>query len=87
MNMGIANPGIGAKLSPKRVKWQAGPDAMNPSSDKLPAQDITILLVEDDPPTLWRLQDALAKAGFDVAAAATLAEARRRSRGAFHRCY
>jgi DNA-binding NarL/FixJ family response regulator len=76
MNMGIANPGIGAKLSPKRVKWQAGPNAMTPSSDKLPAQDITILLVEDDPPTLWRLQDALAKAGFDVAAAATLAEAR-----------
>jgi DNA-binding NarL/FixJ family response regulator len=40
------------------------------------AQEITILLVEDDPPTLWRLQDALVKAGFDVAAAATLGEAR-----------
>src|SRR5215475_9512483 len=43
---------------------------------EVPAQEITILLVEDDPPTLWRLQDALVKAGFDVAAAATLAEAR-----------
>lgn len=76
MNMGIANPGIGAKLTPKQVKWQAGPIAMTPSNDELPAPHITILLVEDDPPTLWRLQDALAKAGFDVAAAATLAEAR-----------
>jgi len=43
---------------------------------ELPAQEITILLVEDDPPTLWRLQDALVKGGFDVAAAATLGEAR-----------
>src|SRR6516164_4257717 len=49
---------------------------MTPSVDETAAQDITILLVEDDPPTLWRLQDALIKAGFDVAAAATLAEAR-----------
>jgi DNA-binding NarL/FixJ family response regulator len=54
----------------------AGTNAMTSSNDEIPAQDITILLVEDDPPTLWRLQDALVKAGFDVAAAATLAEAR-----------
>src|SRR5215469_6334171 len=46
------------------------------SPQELSAQEITILLVEDDPPTLWRLQDALVKAGFDVAAAATLSEAR-----------
>jgi DNA-binding NarL/FixJ family response regulator len=46
------------------------------SPEQMPAQEITILLVEDDPPTLWRLQDALVKAGFDVAAAATLGEAR-----------
>src|ERR1700746_4002873 len=46
------------------------------SQEQIPAQEITILLVEDDPPTLWRLQDALVKAGFDVAAAATLGEAR-----------
>ena len=46
------------------------------SPNDIPAREITILLVEDDPPTLWRLQDALVKAGFDVAAAATLAEAR-----------
>jgi DNA-binding NarL/FixJ family response regulator len=76
MIMGIANSAIGAKLTPKRVKWQPGLYAMTPSNDELPAQDITILLLEDDPPTLWRLQDALVKAGFDVAAAATLAEAR-----------
>jgi DNA-binding NarL/FixJ family response regulator len=76
MIMGIANSAIGAKLTPKRVKWQSGLYAMTPSNDELPAQDITILLLEDDPPTLWRLQDALVKAGFDVAAAATLAEAR-----------
>ena len=46
------------------------------TATEIPAQDITILLLEDDPPTLWRLQDALVKAGFDVAAAATLGEAR-----------
>jgi DNA-binding NarL/FixJ family response regulator len=46
------------------------------SPEQLAAQEITILLVEDDPPTLWRLQDALVKAGFDVAAAATLGEGR-----------
>ena len=45
-------------------------------SDQGPSQAISILLVEDDAPTLWRLQDALAKAGFRVTSAATLAEAR-----------
>jgi DNA-binding NarL/FixJ family response regulator len=49
---------------------------MTSTATELMAQEITILLVEDDPPTLWRLQDALVKAGFDVAAAATLGEAR-----------
>jgi DNA-binding NarL/FixJ family response regulator len=47
----------------------------SPAEDIRPA-DISILLVEDDPPTNWRLKDALEKAGFDVAAALTLAEAR-----------
>ena len=37
---------------------------------------ITILLVEDDAPTCWRLQDALAKAGYEVRSAGTLSEAR-----------
>src|SRR6201987_526303 len=46
------------------------------SPQELSAQEITILLVEDDPPTLWRLQDALVKAGFGVPALATLGEAR-----------
>ena len=33
---------------------------------------ITILLVEDDAPTCWRLQDALVKAGYEVRTAGTL---------------
>ncbi len=37
---------------------------------------ITILLVEDDAPTCWRLQDALVQAGFEVRTAGTLGEAR-----------
>jgi DNA-binding NarL/FixJ family response regulator len=49
---------------------------MTAAADELPSQDITILLVEDDPPTCWRLKDALAKAGFQVTAAMTLGEAR-----------
>jgi len=49
---------------------------MTSSAEHIPAQDISILLVEDDPPTNWRLKDALEKAGFDVEAAMTLAEAR-----------
>ena len=49
---------------------------MTSTVEEQPAQEITILLLEDDPPTLWRLQDALVKAGFDVAATATLGEAR-----------
>ena len=39
---------------------------MTESSDERASQAITVLLVEDDAPTCWRLQDALAKAGFDV---------------------
>jgi len=49
---------------------------MTSSAEEIPAKDISILLVEDDPPTNWRLKDALERAGFDVAAAMTLAEAR-----------
>ena len=37
---------------------------------------ITILLVEDDAPTCWRLQDALVKAGYEVRTAGSLGEAR-----------
>jgi DNA-binding NarL/FixJ family response regulator len=44
--------------------------------ERQPSQTITILLVEDDAPTLWRLQEALTRAGFEVRAAANLAEAR-----------
>ncbi len=40
------------------------------------ADTITILLVEDDAPTCWRLQDALVKADYEVRTAGTLGEAR-----------
>ena len=40
------------------------------------ADTITILLVEDDAPTCWRLQDALVKADYDVRTAGTLGDAR-----------
>jgi DNA-binding NarL/FixJ family response regulator len=49
---------------------------MTAAADEISAQDVTILLVEDDPPTCLRLKDALAAAGFDVTAAMTLGEAR-----------
>jgi DNA-binding NarL/FixJ family response regulator len=45
------------------------------SSDGRP-QAISVLLVEDDAPTRWRLHDALAAAQFEVTSAATLSEAR-----------
>ena len=45
---------------------------MTAATDHIPAKDITILLVEDDPPTCLRLKDALAAASFDVTAAMTL---------------
>lgn len=49
---------------------------MTPSVEENSSQDVTILLVEDDPPTNWRLKNALVEAEFDVVATATLAEAR-----------
>lgn len=45
-------------------------------SDERASQAISVLLVEDDAPTSWRLQDALTSAGFQVRAAGTLTEAR-----------
>jgi DNA-binding NarL/FixJ family response regulator len=49
---------------------------MSVLSDERASQAISVLLVEDDAPTSWRLQDALASAGFQVTAAATLSKAR-----------
>jgi DNA-binding NarL/FixJ family response regulator len=46
-----------------------------PSHDRQSGDVISVLLVEDDAPTRWRLHDALATA-FEVTSAATLAEAR-----------
>src|SRR4051812_32237427 len=49
---------------------------MNALSDEPRMEAVTVLLLEDDAPTLWRLQDALTGAGYQVKAASTLAEAR-----------
>ena len=49
---------------------------MNSLNDAPKVEAITVVLLEDDAPTLWRLQDALTKAGYQVRAAGTLAEAR-----------
>jgi DNA-binding NarL/FixJ family response regulator len=49
---------------------------MNSPSGDSPAEATSILLVEDDAPTSWRLQDALGQSGYQVRAASTLAEAR-----------
>ncbi len=49
---------------------------MNSLNHERKVEVITVVLVEDDAPTLWRLQDALAKAGYQVRAAGTLTEAR-----------
>src|SRR4051812_16601800 len=49
---------------------------MNVASEEPAAEPISILLLEDDAPTLWRLQDALTSAGYRVRAAGTLSEAR-----------
>jgi hypothetical protein len=50
------------------------------ASDETSAQATTALLVEDDAPMSWRLQDALMKAGYRVRAAGMLADARPRWR-------
>ena len=36
---------------------------MNSLNDEPKVEAITVVLLEDDAPTLWRLQDALTKAG------------------------
>jgi DNA-binding NtrC family response regulator len=46
------------------------------AGDETSAQATTALLVEDDAPMSWRLQDALTKAGYRVRAAGMLADAR-----------
>src|SRR5437660_9047 len=60
----------------RREAARAEAGLMTDLIDERAGQAMPVLLVEDDAPTSWRLQDALAKAGFDVTAAATLAEAR-----------
>src|SRR5260221_14468484 len=74
MNMAVAKCRYAGRLAAGRGKV-AGAVSMTPLNDE-PTQAIPVLLVEDDAPTSWRLQDALVKAGYQVRAAATLAEAR-----------
>lgn len=42
---------------------------MNALGNEASAEAVTVLLLEDDAPTLWRLQDALTRAGYQVRAA------------------
>ena len=55
---------------------------MNSLNDEPKVEAITVVLLEDDAPTLWRLQDALTKAGYQVRAEG----ARRRIRPASRAC-
>src|SRR3954469_6394601 len=75
MNMGVAKSRRGVKLA-GAAGTAAGVFQMKSLNDEPTAEAITIVLVEGDAPTLWRLQDALAKAGYQVRAAGTLTEAR-----------
>ena len=68
--MGIAKRRRAARLGPGRGKV-AGANSMTLLGDEGSAPAITVLLVEDDAPTSWRLQDALSGAGYQVRAAAT----------------
>src|SRR5947199_2257277 len=75
MNMGVAKSRCGVKLA--RAAGTGGRSfQMNSLNDEPKVEAITVVLVEDDAPTLWRLQDVLTKAGYQVRAAGTLAEAR-----------
>src|SRR6476619_6064968 len=58
MIMGIAKRRRAAGLGPGRGKV-AGANSMTLLGDEGSAPAITVLLVEDDAPTSWRLQDAL----------------------------
>ena len=71
MIMGIAKRRRAARLGPGRGKV-AGANSMTLLGDEGSAPAITVLLVEDDAPTSWRLQDLLSGAGYHVRAAATL---------------
>src|SRR4051794_39035647 len=62
------NPLFAAKIVGQRMT--------QPSQDGRAGDIISVLLVEDDAPTRWRLHDALTAASFEVISAATLAEAR-----------
>src|SRR5450756_659750 len=75
MNMAVVKwlPGVRLRRLAGKV---AATRSMTELSDERASQAITVLLVEDDAPTCWRLHDALAKAGLKVTAAANLAEAR-----------
>src|SRR5437667_12770130 len=76
MNMGVAKSRRGVTLGQGPRGQAAGVFQMNSLNDEPKVEAITIVLVEDDAPTLWRLQDALSKAGYQVRAAGTLTEAR-----------
>ena len=58
----VPNPLAGFNL----VWWAQAVGAVSMTSDEPRA--ISVLLIEDDAPTLWRLQDTMSKAGYRVRA-------------------
>jgi DNA-binding NarL/FixJ family response regulator len=74
MNMAVAGAAGDARLAARPDLGGRLP--MDRPVPAPPSPAVTVLLVEDDAPTAWRLQDALGRDGFSVTAAATLAEAR-----------
>jgi hypothetical protein len=58
MNMGLAKFLHAAELTRTGRGKAAGARLMTLLSDERPSQAISVLLVEDDAPTSWRLQDA-----------------------------
>lgn len=74
MIMGVATFAPRLSLALRRGGHAAGTTIMTEQGES--GEVVTILLVEDDAPTSWRLQDALVKAGYEVRTAGTLGEAR-----------
>src|SRR4051812_44881826 len=77
MNMAVPRSWECGTTAPGCNDRGSRPMTQQPSASESRSQAaISVLLVEDDAPTRWRLHDALTAARFEVTSAATLAEAR-----------
>src|SRR4051812_37499610 len=77
MNMAVPRSWECGTTAPGCNDRGSRPMTQQPSASESRSQAaISVLLVEDDAPTRWRLHDALTAAQFEVTSAATLAEAR-----------